>query len=187
MEPTVKLAIGCWGVLIAFWVVSAFSVKPTRAEEPLLPRLVYLLPVAVAAFLLNGSERSVHWDSPILPRTLLTGVLGDFLVLVGLFIAIWARVALGGNWSARVTLKEDHELIQRGPYRAVRHPIYSGVLLMILGTAVLVGRVGGFVALVICFCGFWLKLRREEALLTKHLPGYSAYMRRTKALLPFVL
>ena len=86
-----------------------------------------------------------------------------------------------------MTLKEDHELIQRGPYRVVRHPIYSGLLLMMLRTIVLVGRVGGFLALAICFCGFWVKLRREEALLTKHLPGYSEYMRRTKALVPFVL
>ncbi len=84
-------------------------------------------------------------------------------------------------------MKEDHELIERGPYRVVRHPIYSGLLLLILGTAFLVGQMGGFVALVICFCGFWVKLRQEEALLTKHLPGYSEYRRRTKALVPFVL
>ena len=58
---------------------------------------------------------------------------------------------------------------------------------MILGTAVLVGRVGGFVVLVFCFCGLWVKLRQEEILLTKHLPGYSEYMRRTKALVPLVL
>jgi protein-S-isoprenylcysteine O-methyltransferase Ste14 len=69
----------------------------------------------------------------------------------------------------------------------VRHPIYSGLLLMILGTAILVGRTGGFFALLICFFGFWVKARREELLLTKHLPGYSEHMARTKALVPFVL
>ncbi len=86
-----------------------------------------------------------------------------------------------------MTLKEDHELIERGPYRVVRHPIYAGVLLMVLGTVVLAGTVGGLVALALCFGGLWVKLRQEEALLTKHLTGYSDYLRRTKALVPFVL
>jgi len=187
MDATTKFAIGCWGVVIALWIVSAFSVKRTRAKQPLPHRLFYLALTVVAAVFLNGSVRKIHWNRGVLPHTVATGVLGDFLVLVGLFLAIWARVTLGGNWSARVTLKENHELIQRGPYRVVRHPIYSGLLLMIIGTAVLAGQVGGFIALVICFCGFWVKLRQEEALLSKHLPGYSEYMQRTKALVPFIL
>jgi protein-S-isoprenylcysteine O-methyltransferase Ste14 len=84
-------------------------------------------------------------------------------------------------------LKENHELIQRGPYRLVRHPIFSGLLLMILGTAILAGQISGFIALAICFCGFWVKLRQEEALLSKNLIGYSEYTRHTKALVPFIL
>ena len=187
MDATTRFAVGCWGVVIAFWIVSAFAVKRTRAEEPLSHRLLYVALIAVAAVLLNGSARIFNWNRAVLPHAVVLGILGDFLVSVGLFIAIWARLTLGGNWSARVSLKVDHELVEQGPYRVVRHPIYAGLLLMILGTAVLVRRVGGFVALAICFCGFWVKLRREEALLTKHLPGYSEYMRRTKALVPFIL
>jgi protein-S-isoprenylcysteine O-methyltransferase Ste14 len=184
---TTKFVIGCWLVFVATWIVAAFWAKRTRAQQPLADRLWYLALTVVAAVLLNGSVRIIHWNRAVLPHTLATGILGDFLALVGLFIAIWARVTLGGNWSARVALKEDHQLIQRGPYRVVRHPIYSGLLLMILGTAVLAGQVSGFVALGICFGGFWVKLRQEEALLTAHLPGYSEYVRRTKALLPFIL
>jgi len=60
-------------------------------------------------------------------------------------------------------------------------------LIMVLGTAILAARVGDFFALLICFCVFWVKARQEELLLTKHLPGYSEYMARTKALVPFVL
>ena len=187
MDGTLKFAIGCWGVVIAFWIVSALSVKRTRAHQPLPHRLLYLALTALAAVLLNGSVRMIQWNRAVIPHTLATGIVGDALVLDGLFIAIWARVTLGGNWSARVTLKENHELIQRGPYRAVRHPIYSGLLLMIFGTAILAGHVAGFIALVICFGGFWMKLRQEEALLTKHLAGYSEYMRHTKALVPFIL
>jgi protein-S-isoprenylcysteine O-methyltransferase Ste14 len=187
MDATMKFAIGCWGVVIAFWVVSAFSVKRTRAQQSLPHRLFYLGLTALAAFLLNGTARIFNWNRAVLPHAVVTGILGDFLVLIGLFVAIWARVTLGGNWSARVTLKENHELIERGPYRLIRHPIYSGLLLMLLGTAVLVRQVGGFVVLVFCLCGFWVKLRQEETLLTKYLPGYSEYMRRTKALVPFIL
>ena len=187
MDATAKIALGCWGVVIAFWIVSAFWVKRTRTQQPLPHRLWYLLFNAVAAVLLISTVRIIHWNRALLPHTIVTEVLGAILVLFGTFIAIWARVTLGGNWSSRVTLKEDHELIERGPYRVVRHPIYSALLLMILGTAILAGQVGGFVALVICFCGFWVKLRQEEALLTKHLSGYSGYIRRTNALVPFVL
>lgn len=187
MDATSKFAIGCWGVVIAFWIVSALSVKPTRTQQQLPHRLLHLALTALAAVFLNGSVRIIHWNRAIIPHSLASGIVGDVLVLHGLFIAVWARVTLGGNWSARVTLKENHELIQRGPYRAVRHPIYSGLLLMILGTAILVGHVGGFIALLICFGGFWMKLRQEEALLTKHLAGYSEYLRRTKALVPFIL
>jgi protein-S-isoprenylcysteine O-methyltransferase Ste14 len=187
MDTTTRFAIGCWGVGIAFWILSAFSVKRTKAQQPLLHRLCYFVLTAAAAILLNGSARMTNWNRAIFPHTVVTGILGDFLLLVGLFIAVWARITLGSNWSAKVTLKENHELIQRGPYRVVRHPIYSGLLLMILGTAILIGQVGGFVVLGFCACGLWVKLRREEAWLTKHLPEYSEYMRRTRALVPFVL
>lgn len=187
MGATTKFAIGCWGVVIAFWIVSALSVKRTAAQQPLRHRLLYLALTGLAAVLLNGSVGLIHWNQAVIAHTLATGILGDAFVLNGLFIAIWARATLGGNWSARVSLKENHELIRRGPYRAVRHPIYSGLLLMILGTAIVAGHVAGFIALVICFGGFWVKLRQEEALLTRHLAGYSEYMRHTKALVPFIL
>lgn len=187
MDATAKFAIACWGVVIAFWIASAFSVKRTKAQQPLPHRLFYLVLMAVAALLLNGTSRVINWNRAVLPQSLATGVAGDFLLLLGLVVAIWARFTLGDNWSARVALKEEHQLIERGPYRLVRHPIYTGLLLMILGTALLAARVGGFLALAICFAGFWVKLRQEEALLTKHLPGYLEYMRHTKALIPFLL
>ena len=187
MDGTTRFAIGCWGVGISFWILSAFSVKRTKEQQPLPHRLFYFVLTAVAAILLNGSARITNWNRTVLSHGVVTGIPGDVLVLIGLFIAISARIALGGNWSARVTLKENHELIERSPYRLVRHPIYSGLLLMILGTAIVVGQVGSFVVLAFCSFGLWVKLRREEALLTKHLPGYSEYMRRTRALIPFVL
>jgi protein-S-isoprenylcysteine O-methyltransferase Ste14 len=68
----------------------------------------------------------------------------------------------------------------------VRHPTYPGLLVMILGTAILAGQVSGFVALLLCCVGFWVKARQEEKLLTRSLPGYAEYKSRTKALAPFI-
>ena len=67
------------------------------------------------------------------PHNLTTGVIADVVTFLGLLLTLWARVVLGGNWSSGVAFKEQHELIERGPYAYVRHPIYSGVLLMFLG------------------------------------------------------
>jgi len=187
METTPRLVMFCWVVVTAFWFISAFWVKRTKEQQPLSGRLFYLGLTVLVVMLLKGGFLKFHLDRPVLLHNLATGILADLFVFLGLGIAIWARVTLGGNWSSRVTLKEGHELIQRGPYRLIRHPIYSGLLLMVLGTAILVGRSGGFFALLVCFGGFWVKARQEELLLTKHLPGYPEYMARTKALVPFVL
>lgn len=73
-----------------------------------------------------------HWTPTV-------GLVADAIKGIGLVVTLWARLILGGNWSATVEFKERHELIERGPYRVVRHPIYSGVLLMVLGTAILWG------------------------------------------------
>ncbi len=186
MQVSARIVGCCWALVVLVWLVSALSVKPTKERQPLFGRLFYVWLTVVAAVLLNGRIPAVRLTRTILPHSLGSAVLADVLVLAGLVIAVWARIVLGGNWSSRVTLKEGHELIQHGPYGFVRHPIYSGLLLMILGTAVLVGHVGGFTAVVICFLGFWIKLRQEEALLTKRLFGYAEYMARTKAFVPFL-
>ena len=122
-----------------------------------------------------------------MPERPLVGILADVLVFLSLLITLWARVVLGRNWSSRVTFKVDHELIQRGPYHWVRHPIYSGLLLMGIGTAMSCNRVNFFLGMGLCSWGLWVKLRKEEALMTKHFPEvYPEYKARTKALIPFV-
>jgi protein-S-isoprenylcysteine O-methyltransferase Ste14 len=186
MQVSGKFVGLCWLLAILVWVFSALSVKPTKERQPVIGRLLYIGLTAIVAVLLNSGIRETVLTRVVLPHTLRTAIVADVIVFGGLVIAVWARVVLGGNWSSRVTLKENHKLIQRGPYRLVRHPIYSGLLLMIFGTAILGGHLSGLAAVMICFCGFWIKLRQEEALLTRRLPGYSDYMARTKALVPFL-
>ena len=95
---------------------------------------------------------------------------------------------LGRNWSGVITLKEGHELIERGPYRVVRHPIYTGILAMFVGTAIAIGYFGGCLGLLLVFVSFWLKLNREEDLMLKHFPDkYAVYQRRVKRIIPFLV
>ncbi|HLH55245.1 MAG TPA: isoprenylcysteine carboxylmethyltransferase family protein [Verrucomicrobiae bacterium] len=187
MDAFNEFLAGCWAFVIGYWIVSAFFVKRTSTKQPLSHRVWYLALMAIAIGLLCYNSRLVHFDRALFRRTIATKLAGDCVALLGAGIAIWARASLGRNWSSRVTLKKDHELIETGPYRLVRHPIYSGLLLMIIGTAITTATQAGFVALSVCFCGFWIKLRQEERLLSRNLAGYPEYMRRTKALVPFVL
>src|SRR5260370_42714657 len=105
----------------------------------------------------------------------------------GLILAIWARPAIGSNWSGIVTLKRDHELVTRGPYCYVRHPIYSAILMMFLATALAVGRLRGLLGFALSFVSCWIKLRQEKALLMRPFPDqYPPSRARAKALVPFV-
>lgn len=175
----------CWGLFVLVWIISAFSAKPARERQSWSSRLVTVAYLTVTFLLLAGR---LGLNARILPNEPVLRLMGDAITFGGMVIALWARFSLGTNWSATITFKEGHELIERGPYRFVRHPMYTGLLLMILGTAVVVGSMSGFLALVIGFAGTWQKLRQEEALLTKHFPdAYPRYMSRTKALVPFLL
>jgi len=115
-------------------------------------------------------------------------VIGSTICVPGLFVTLWARWTLAGNWSSDVTFKEGHELVRTGPYRFVRHPIYTGLLMMSLGTAIEVGLLRCWLALPLMTAAFWIKLRQEERFMLQHFPGeYPDYRRQVKALIPFVI
>lgn len=121
------------------------------------------------------------------PHSPTAGVIGDLVTLLGAIVMIWARVKLGKNWSANVVLKENHKLITDGPYAYSRHPIYSGLLLMILGVAIYFGSFTGFFLFVLFFWGARYKAFKEEKLLTQHFPvEYPVYKKRVRALVPFI-
>ena len=95
---------------------------------------------------------------------------------------------MGRNWSGTVTLKENHELIVRGPYRLVRHPIYTGLLAMVIATLIQQGHIGGVIGLILIFVSLWIKLSYEEEVMRKQFPDqYAAYRERVKRIIPFVL
>lgn len=180
-----------WLTFLAYWLWSARRVKPAVQSEPLIKRFVaYWLPLIFAVELLGPGERFAGCPlrEQFVPHSIVCQSLGLFLCIVGVAIACWARHLLGGNWSATVQLKDDHQLITRGPYRLVRHPIYSGILLLFLGNAVLVGDWRGLLAVAIVFVSFWRKLRLEERWLSRLFgDAYGQYVARTKALIPALL
>jgi protein-S-isoprenylcysteine O-methyltransferase Ste14 len=176
-----------WAALGLYWLISAFFAKRTLERQSYGSRAFTLGLVAIVILLLTGPLH-VHVDQSILPRTMAFGIAGDCVVFIGLALAIWSRTVLGRNWSATITFKEGHELIENGPYRYLRHPIYTGCLLMLLGGVIAIGRIVDFVALTICFVALWQKLRREETLMARHFPTtYPQYKTRTWALIPFLL
>jgi len=179
----------CWIIFIAVWLLAATSAKRTIYRESSGERARYWILLVIACFLVFRSNTLPSpFDWLAIAHTKSSAWAGAFLCVSGLVFAIWARVILGRNWSGVITLKEGHELIERGPYRIVRHPIYTGILTMFAGTAVAIGYFGGFIGLLLLFVSFWMKLKREEDLMLKHFPDeYSAYQHRVKRIIPFLV
>ena len=184
-----SIILGCWVTFFVYWVTSALKVKAIAEKQSLGSVLRHRIPIGLSWFLLAFQGRLPSpLNSHFTPRTRFTQILGAAICLVGLFVTVWARRTLAGNWSSDVTFKQNHELIQAGPYRFARHPIYTGLLVMCLGTTVDVGRARTWLAVVVMLIGFWIKLRQEETLLRRHFPdAYPAYQKQVKALVPLLL
>jgi len=185
------LTVAAWMFFLGYWLWSARRLKRATRAEPALPRLFkYWLPILLAVLLMWPSAwlQGTVLGHRFLPYGYGIEVFGLLLVYAGILFACWARYILGSNWSSEVQLKQDHELIERGPYRYVRHPIYTGLLLALFGNATMLGEWCGLLGLAIMFVSFWRKLRLEETWLGEHFgAAYADYMRRVKALIPGIL
>jgi protein-S-isoprenylcysteine O-methyltransferase Ste14 len=184
-----KIISDCWILFAVIWMVAAFWTKQSIYRERGGNLLRYSLPLAVGVYLIfKGPRLSDPLSFRVIPRIDFLAWTGVVLCVGGLLFCIWARFTLGRNWSGVVTFKGGHELITRGPYAIVRHPIYTGILTMLVGTVIVFGHVAGIIALPLVFWGLWIKLRYEEKLMLEKFPDqYTAYQRRVKRLIPFVL
>ena len=180
---------GCWLVFAAIWVLAALSTKRTVYRESRAQRLRYWVFLVIASLLLLYGRRLPYpLNLSIIPHVAPIAWTAAVLCVIGLAFAVWARVTLGRNWSGVVTLKEGHELVERGPYRFVRHPIYTGILTMFFATALARGHFSGFLGALLMFASFWIKLRDEEKLMLQQFPErYADYRLRAKRIIPFVL
>jgi protein-S-isoprenylcysteine O-methyltransferase Ste14 len=178
---TLKVAIAiAWIIFWVYWFASAYGVKEGRASRRRTPlNGLTALSVVLLLRVFGGGSLAVH--SPVL------GAIGAVVFACGIALAIWARVYLGRNWGMPMTQKADPELVTSGPYRFVRHPIYSGLLAGLLGTALATNLIG---LIIVAILGgyFYYSASVEEKNLTAVFPtAYPAYRTGTKMLIPFVL
>ena len=187
--------ICCWVIFGLYWFISSSSVKSIQETRGWLAGNWHGIWLLIGGLFLSNlpflAKVGVSISSLtilLIPSSIVINVVIIVFAVTGLIVALIARRTLAGNWSRAVAFKEDHELITTGLYHYVRHPIYTGVLLMILATALSVGTLSAGIGFVIIVLGLWFKLRAEEELLTVHFPNeYLAYKNRTKALIPYVV
>ena len=180
--------IASWIAFYLYWVAHVRVAKANAERQSVAATLPYRALTLSGGVLLFLAYLPYPLGLRVLPFGHITRDTGIAICYVGLGLAIWSRRTLGDNWSSTVNLKQGHELIERGPYRFVRHPIYSAILLMGLGTAVAFARLACFIGLVPLFLGFWIKLLQEEALMTRQFPEeYPRYKARVRALVPFLI
>lgn len=180
-----------WLAFIGYWAISAIGVKKDVTKNVWWSGRAYTVRLAIAMILIvvvilripNINRVFVNKINEIGSTAALIGAV---LCVLGISFAIWARFHLGKNWSSHPTLKEGHELVTSGPYRFVRHPIYTGILLAELGTALAVG----YIWLILLVFGAVVFVRRvfiEEKIMMKQFPdAYPEYKKHTKALIPFI-
>ncbi len=175
-----------WEAFLLLWLIWAFKTKKTQVRESVSSRLSYMV-LNVAAFYLmfSGDIPREYLRTRLFAPNIWTNTLGIAITAAGIAFAVWARVYLGGNWSGTVTVKVGHELVRNGPYRFVRHPIYTGLISSLFGTAIVRHQVRGIIAVVLAYIGFKIKSRIEERAMTNTFGAqYDEYSRATGAILP---
>jgi len=169
-----------------YWGAAAKLASPAAYSESQKSRQIHLILVNVAFVLLY--IRVPGLDQQLLPHTFLISTVGLVIQAAFTVLAVWSRQHLGINWSGEIAIKVDHRLVQSGPYRWVRHPIYAGILGMSVGTAIVSGESHAVLGLVVVSLAYWRKIRLEEINLSKAFgPEYDAYCRRSSALIPKLL
>ena len=175
-----------WIIFASYWFLAALRVNRVKQREPFGDTLVRII-IGVTAFLLiySSDPRFRTLNSRFVPYAPWIRGLGAALTSVGIAFAIWARNHIGRYWSSSVSLRAGHQLVRTGPYARIRHPIYTGILLALAGTALVIGRDRALLAFVIMLVGFAWKASREEALLAREFgPAFDEHKRLTGFFLP---
>jgi len=173
-----------WIAFAIYWVTAARTGKAAQTSESSLYRILRLLLLAVTFTLLFANWTGIGFlGRNLAPPSF--AYIGFTLAIVGMAIAVWARVSLGQYWSDKVLLKVGHQLIRSGPYVRMRHPIYSGVLLGVAGSALVVNQWRGVLAFVLLLANYSVKARREDKILADAFPeDFPEHKRHAGFLLP---
>lgn len=175
-----------WLLLGLYIALALLRSRDTKQRQSLFTRLPHLVAMIIAfVLLLEGRAHFGPLEQRFLPDSQTWIWIGTILTACGMALAIWARSCLGANWSAAIAIRTAHSLVCTGPYARLRHPIYTGLLLAIAGTAVAQGQLRGLVALAIALTAWSIKARKEESWLWHEFGAqFEEHARRTGFLLP---
>ncbi len=186
MISGMSICVYLWEAFFVLWVVWALRTKTTQVRESLRSRFSHIIATVAAFYAMFSGDVPLGWmNTRIIPREPWIQALGIALTAAGMAFAIWARAYLGRNWSSNVTVKVGHQLVRTGPYQWVRHPIYSGLIVAMIGTALNRRQVRGLVAVVLLWVGFNIKSRIEERFMAATFgPEYEQYKGSIGAMVP---
>jgi protein-S-isoprenylcysteine O-methyltransferase Ste14 len=157
-----------WLAFVVYMIVAAFNTKRTETKEGILSRTTHNVLIIIGALFLYTRYLGIGFlGVRFVPRSSAVILVGAALTLIGLCFATWARVSLGRNWSGTVTIKKDHELVRTGPYAYFRHPLYVGLAVALLGTALAQGAWRSLAGILAIYAAFWQKARTENAFLAR--------------------
>ncbi len=175
----------CWCLFAVFWVIRRSNVKKDIHDATAEQKVMSVIG-SVFYFIL------LYWPLFFAPakhtiQTYASGFAGLIICVMGISLSIWATLVQGRDWSNGVAIKESYDLIIKGPYNVVRHPIYTGFILALLGSAIAVGHLSGFIALGIVLLGLVPRIGRAEKMLSSRFPDdFESYTTRSKKLIPFI-
>lgn len=175
-----------WLVFIAYWIISAGQSKQTKSYQKVIwgGTTARITTVILIALLWTVPLFSYRLYSPILTLE----IVGISICIVGLLFSVWARETLGENWSANpAETKKDHKLITTGPYSIVRHPIYTGEIVALLGSLIAIGQVNILILFVVFTFGVFMRSRVEDGVMTRAFPSeYPNYRRKVSSIIPWI-
>jgi protein-S-isoprenylcysteine O-methyltransferase Ste14 len=185
--PTQLLAV-IWITWLISWVVASFWSGRTQKQVTTSDAQTYRIPIFGGGVLFTPWIAQILGEKPFWQLGSFGIYVAACLTLAGISFSWWARIYLGRFWSNAITRKEDHQVIDSGPYRLVRHPIYTGLITGMLVTGIAVGTVTAILGAVLISLGMWQKARLEEVFLMTELgaEAYGLYCRRTPMLVPFL-
>jgi protein-S-isoprenylcysteine O-methyltransferase Ste14 len=154
-----------WLTLAAFWLIAAIFVYPSKIRESFLRSRMHVIPLYLGFYLIFDHRYWGPFHAKLYDNDSVRYA-GDVITFAGVAFAIWARITLGRYWSGMVTLKHGHKLIRNGPYSFTRHPLYTGFVIGIFGSAIASAQIDGYLGFLIATISLIFKLRREETLLT---------------------
>lgn len=178
-----------WTGSIIFEAITG-KVKSVEKREPITVLLLTRVFLYIPIILVFANETiQVHYPFGLrfLSNFTIVLYLGFIISMVGILFSIWGRIALGSNWSADAVLKSGQTLISNGPYALVRHPIYSGITLGMIGSAIALGNVGGLLAVILILIFSFLRITYEESMMNEKFGNeWKEYAKRVKRFIPWV-